>query len=108
MSTFAATQALRIVLREEQPVAMEEVLRDLERARMRAEDSRATMASRVIEPAIDLLHHARHEILTALSAPCIDAISALSAAYNRLLRLEVFLEENLDASEPPFLSSYIY
>ena len=41
MSTsFAAAEALRIVLREEQPAAMADVLLDLERARMTAEDVR--------------------------------------------------------------------
>ena len=45
MSTFAATEALRIVLREEQPAAMADVLLDMERARMTAEDYRGAMAS---------------------------------------------------------------
>jgi hypothetical protein len=49
MSTFAATEALRIVLREEQPAAMADVLLDMERARMTTEDLpwrlRAAMAS---------------------------------------------------------------
>ena len=40
MSTFAAAEALRIVLREEQPGAMADVLLDMERARMTAEDVR--------------------------------------------------------------------
>ena len=40
MSTFAAAEALPIVLREEQPAAMAEVLLDMERARMSAEDAR--------------------------------------------------------------------
>ena len=40
MSTFAATEALRIVLREEQPAAMADVLLELERDRMSAEDAR--------------------------------------------------------------------
>ena len=35
---FATMQALRVVLQEEEPHAMEEVLRELERARMKAED----------------------------------------------------------------------
>jgi len=46
---FAAVEALRIVLREEQPAAMADVLLDMERARMTAEDLpwrlRAAMAS---------------------------------------------------------------
>ena len=42
---FATVEALRIVLREEQPPAMAEVLRDMERARMTAEDCRGAMVS---------------------------------------------------------------
>ena len=44
-NAFATVEALRIVLREEQPPAMAEVLRDMERARMSTEDARAAMAS---------------------------------------------------------------
>ena len=141
MSTFAATEALRIALREEQPAGMADVLLDIERARMTAEDCRAAMASPykrrvgaansppqyrilswrevgvecketcihlnadVIEPAIDLLHDARHEILTALSAPSLDSKAAMSAAYNSLLKVEEFLEDNSDTSESPSESS---
>jgi len=43
MSTFATAEALRIVLREEQPAAMAEVLLDMERARMTAEDYRGAI-----------------------------------------------------------------
>ena len=42
---FATVEALRIVLREEQPPAMAEVLHDMERARMTAEDCRGAMVS---------------------------------------------------------------
>ena len=45
MSTFAAAEALRSVLREEQPAAMADVLLDMERARMTTEDYRGAMAS---------------------------------------------------------------
>ena len=44
-NAFATVEALRIVLREEQPPAMAEVLRDMERARMTAEDYRGTVLS---------------------------------------------------------------
>ena len=43
MSSFATAEALRIVLREEQPAAMAEVLLDMERARMTAEDYRGAI-----------------------------------------------------------------
>ena len=42
---YNTMQALRIVLREEQPHAMEEVVRDVNRARMMAEDLRSTAFS---------------------------------------------------------------
>ena len=42
-NAFATVEALRIVLREEQPPAMAEVLRDMERARMTAEDYRGSI-----------------------------------------------------------------
>ncbi len=42
---FATMQALRVVIREEHPHAMEEVLRDLERARMISEDLRGVAFS---------------------------------------------------------------
>ena len=129
---FAAVEALRIVLREEQPAAMADVLLDMERARMTAEDLpwrlRAAMASpystndlpphrrtlswrefgsleRIhlnaygIEPAIDLLQDARHEILMALSAPSLDNKAAISAAHNAMLAVERRLEDDSDASE---------
>ena len=86
----------------------------LERARMSAEDARAAMASpystndlpphrrtlswrefgsleRIhlnaygIEPAIDLLQGARHEILMALSDPSRDSTAAMIAAHNAML-----------------------
>ena len=37
---FVAMQALHVVMKEEQPHAMEEVVRDVERAHMMAEDFR--------------------------------------------------------------------
>ena len=136
MSTsFAAAEALRVVLHEAQPVAMAEILLDMERARMTAEDLpwrlRAAMASPystndlpphrrtlswrefgveckerslhltadVIEPAKDLLHDARHEILMALSDPSLDSKAAMSAAHNAMLAVERRLEDDSDASE---------
>ena len=135
MSTFAATEALRIVLREEQPAAMADVLLDLERARMTAEDCRAAIASPyktrvdaansppqyrilswrevgvqkrercihlnadVIDPAMDLLHYARHEILTALSGRNPNYKADVCAAHNAMLKVERRLEDNSDASE---------
>ena len=42
---FLTTEALRVVLQEEQPAALSEVLRDMERARMMAEDWRGAMES---------------------------------------------------------------
>jgi hypothetical protein len=42
---FAAVEALRIVLREEQPAAMADVLLDMERACMTAEDYRGAVLS---------------------------------------------------------------
>ena len=44
-NTFATAEALRIVLREEQPAGVAEVLLDMERARMAAEDYRGAMLS---------------------------------------------------------------
>ena len=44
-NAFATVEALRIVLREEQPPAMAEVLCDMERARMTAEDYRGAVLS---------------------------------------------------------------
>ena len=42
---FLTTEALRVVLQEEQPAALSEVLREMERARMMAEDWRGAMES---------------------------------------------------------------
>ena len=44
-NTFATAEALRIVLREEQPAGVAEVLLDMERARMAAEDYRGAALS---------------------------------------------------------------
>ena len=42
-NAFATVEALRVVLREEQPAAMADVLLDMERARMTAEDYRGAL-----------------------------------------------------------------
>ena len=69
MSTsFAAAEALRIVLREEQPAAMADVLLDMERARMTAEDVRGEERLReatarthgAIRAVLDEIHGFRH------------------------------------------------
>ncbi len=44
-SAFLTTEALRVVLQEEQPVAMSELLIEMERARMSREDWRGAMES---------------------------------------------------------------
>ena len=104
-----AVRALKLQLEEKQLA--------LERARMSAEDARAAMASpystndlpphrrtlswrefgsleRIhlnaygIEPAIDLLQDARHEILMALSDPSLDSKAAMIAAHNAMLAAE--------------------
>ena len=53
----------------------------------------------VIEPAKELLHDARNELRTALSAPILDSKAAMSAAHNAMLAAECCLEDNSDASE---------
>ena len=53
----------------------------------------------VIEPAKELLHDARNELRTALSAPIRDSKAAMSAAHNAMLAAECCLEDNSDASE---------
>ena len=69
MSTsFAAAEAFRIVLREEQPTAMADVLLDMERARMTAEDVRGEERLReataqthgAIRAVLDEIHAFRH------------------------------------------------
>ena len=89
-----AVRALKIKLAEQQLA--------LERARMSAEDARSAMLCpdgktdwrqhcslqrmilnrHSVDPAIDYLQEARHEILVALSDPRRDSIAALSASYN--------------------------
>ena len=114
-----AVRALKLQLEKKQLA--------LERARMSTEDARAAMASpysfngmaslswrefgiernarcdhvtfNVIEPAKELLHDARNELRTALSAPILDSKAAMSAAHNAMLAAECFLEDNSDASE---------
>ena len=79
MSTFAAAEALRIVLREEQPAAMADVLLDLERSRMSAEDARgyneraraSTARTRVIlDTTFDEFAAASHAPLVLLEIAC--------------------------------------
>ena len=53
----------------------------------------------VIEPAKALLHNARNELRTALSAPILDSKAAMSAAHNAMLAAECFLKDNSDARE---------
>ena len=137
MPNLPVAEALRIAMCEEQPAYIAQILLDMERSRMFAEDCRAAMASpystngvppftrtlswrefgierndrcdhvtfNVIEPAKELLRGARLEILTALSAPSLDSKAAMSAAYNSVLKVEEFLEDNSDTSESPSESS---
>ena len=113
-----AVRALKLQLEEKQLA--------LERARMSTEDARAAMASpysfegvslswrefgmernarcdhatfNVIEPAKALLHDARNELRTALSAPILDSKAVMSAAHNAMHAAECCLEDNSDASE---------
>ena len=112
--------ALSAAMNAEQDVAvralkaqLEEKQLALERARMSAEDARAAMVSpdgildwrqfgshermrlnmHSIDPAIDLLQEARHEILVALSDLDRDNIAALSAAYSAMVKAEFRLRE---------------
>ena len=100
-----AVRALKVQLEEKQLA--------LERARMSAEDARAAMVSpngtlswrefgsqeRIrlnmhgIDPAIDLLQEARHEILLALSEPSRDSTAAMIASYNAMLAAECRLTQ---------------
>ena len=103
--------ALSVAMHAEQDVAvralklqLEEKQLALERARMSAEDAYAAGSARdvfrnVIEPAKELLHDARNELRTALSAPPLESKAAMSAAHNAMLAAECFLEDNLNASE---------
>ena len=119
--SLSALNALSTAMNVEQDVAvralkaqLEEKQLALERARMSAEDARAAMVSpdgtlswrefgsleRIrlnmlgIDPAIDLLQEARHEILVALSDPRRDSIAAMSASYNAMLAAECRLQAN--------------
>ena len=112
--------ALSAAMNAEQDVAvralkaqLEEKQLALERARMSAEDARAAMVSpdgtlswrefgsleRIhlnahgIEPAIDLLQGARHDILMALSDPRTDSTAAMIAAHTAMLAAECRLTQ---------------
>ena len=52
-----------------------------------------------IEPAIDLLQGARHEILMALRDATTDSTAAMIGAHNAMLAVERRLEDDSDASE---------
>ena len=111
--------ALSAAMNAEQDVAvralkaqLEEKQLALERARMSAEDARAAMVSpdgirdwrqfgsyericlnmHSIDPAIDLLQEARHEILVALSDPGRDNIAAMTAAHTAMFKAESRLQ----------------
>ena len=99
-----AVRALKAQLAEQQLA--------LERARMSAEDARSAMVSpdgktdwrqhcsfermilnmHSIDPAIDLMEEARHEILVALSDPSRDNIAAMTAAHTAMLKAESRLQ----------------
>ena len=131
MPNLPVAEALRIAMCEEQPAYIAQILLDMERSRMFAEDCRAAMVSpyttngvppytrplswrefgterndkldhvtlNVIEPAKELLHDARNELRTALSAPILDSKAVMSAAHNAMLAAECFLKDNSDARE---------
>ena len=136
MPTLPVAEALRLAMGEEQPAYIAQILLDMERSRMFAEDCRAAMASpystngvppftrtlswrefgiernercdhvtfNVIEPAKELLHDARHEILTALSDRNPNYQAAMTAAHSAMLAVEHTLEDGSsedgsDASE---------
>ena len=115
MAGLSNLNALSAAMNAEQDVAvralkvqLEEKQLALERARMSAEDARAAMVSpngtlswrefgsqeRIrlnmhgIDPAIDHLQEARHEILVALSDLGRDNIAALSAAHTAMVKAE--------------------
>ena len=107
---FATVEALRIVLREEQPPAMAEVLRDMERARMTAEDCRGAMdswkefgkardqrcnyvTSNVIEPAREALYQVCRDMQTKLEARG-SPYEALVTAHNDIYRIQSILRED--------------
>ena len=114
-NTHLTTAALRVVLAEEEPHALTEVLRDLERARMTAEDYRGAMFSpypfpeqnrqltwkqvgkvhimrcvhfrdNVVQPAVDMLGEARAMIRTQQT----------NTAYNKIIEAEGVLREESD------------
>ena len=111
--------ALSTAMNAEQDVAvralkaqLEEKQLALERARMSAEDARSAMVSpdgktdwrqhcslqrmilnmHSIDPAIDHLQEARHELLMALSDPGRDNIAAMTAAHTAMLNAESRLQ----------------
>ena len=113
--------ALSAAMNAEQDVAvralkaqLEEKQLALERARMSAEDARAAMVSpdgdlswrefgsleRIrlnmlgIDPAIEILQGARHELLVALSDPSRDSTAAMIASHNAMLAAECRLQAN--------------
>ena len=103
-----AVRALKAQLAEQQLA--------LERARMSAEDARSAMVCpdgktdwrqhcslqrmilnmHSIDPAIDHLQEARHDILVALSDPGRDNISAMIAAHAAMLKAESRLQDGRD------------
>ena len=122
MAGLSNLNALSAAMNAEQDVAvralkgqLEEKQLALERARMSAEDARAAMVSpdgildwrqfgshermrlnmHSIDPAIDLLQEARHELLVALSDPSRDSTAAMIASHNAMLAAECRLEASL-------------
>ena len=123
-------EALRIAMCEEQPAYIAQILLDMERSRMFAEDCRAAMASpystndlpphrrtlswrefgsleRIrlnmlgIDPAIDLLQEARHEILVALSQGGVDVntshtalVKAMGTVHTAMVNAEFRLQSS--------------
>ncbi len=109
---FETMTALEIVLQKEHPHAMDEVLRELERARMSAEDWRGAMVSpypyntgrlrswrefgmerndmcnhmqwNMIDPAMDILASARARAREAWDGPATKRRKALIAAENAM------------------------
>jgi hypothetical protein len=125
-NTFATAEALRIVLREEQPAGVAEVLLDMERARMAAEDYRGAMMSpypagtwkeackerhqrythvtvNVIEPAEQALDRMCSDLRTKLTAPGSNrqpGYKALETVHNDMCRvLSILREEAFEGDE---------
>ena len=118
---FETMDALRVVLQEEQPHAMDEVLRELERARMTAEDSRSAMVSPYptntgrdvswrefgmerndmcdhmtfnrIDPAMETLARARFRVAVIRNGPVTNIHDKLTDAYNDLCDAEWLLRD---------------